>query len=377
MAVKNILIGNGINIAFSNNDDYKNYKIIERLTKYLCTHRYDNVFQGSITSHELQIALTALNDFFKKMLKGVEALNLTRDEDELQTLIDIAHRYNGKPQNILDVGMEDNFFAMKLLFNKVGDDETPINALYDGLKWLYLDSIYNNGEIENLYTKMNVFAKELKQYSNIFTVNYDTNLDKLTNKAVYHLHGSFDVLDDTYRDETLIGYIAQKRPNPPTVVVGMEHLYCNAIMGFSGLKKMNTMSVYSNGNMALDTLILRLKNTLDIEVQQWYEKLKKATLQNEIFTFQSINARLKNPNLRNTEYPIQEFKSISGELHIIGMSPNNDSHIFTIINENPNISKVVYFSASNADSLAAKKVIKKNVQSRNVFKYWESLNINI
>ena len=309
------------------------------------------------------------------MLKGVTALRLTQDEDELKTLIDIARRYQGKPQDILNVGIEDYFFVMKLVFNKVGDEATPINALYDGLKWLFLDAIFNDGEIEKLYTKMGAFAKELKQYNNIFTVNYDTNLDKLTDKKVYHLHGSFDVSDDTYRAETIIGYLAQKKPNKPTVVPGMEHLYCNAIMGFSGQQKMNIMSVYSNGNIALDNLIIRLKNPLDIEAQQKYEQLEKSTSENDMFAYQSINARLAHPELRNTEYPIDKLKLTGGELHIIGMSPNNDSHIFRLINENPNISRVVYFSASDDDSSAAQKVIKKNVQIRNVFKYWKSMNI--
>ena len=99
MIVKSILIGNGVNIAFSKNDDYKNYKIIERLTKYLCTNRYDDVFQESITSDELQIVLTSLNDFFKKMLKGVAALRLTQDEDELKILIDIARQYKVRPKH--------------------------------------------------------------------------------------------------------------------------------------------------------------------------------------------------------------------------------------------------------------------------------------
>ena len=204
LIVKNIFIGNGINIAFSKNDDYKNYNIIERLTKYLCTNRYDNVFEGSITSGELQTGLTELNNFFKTILKGVAALRLTQDEDELKTLVDIARRYQGKPQDILNVGIEDYFFVMKLVFNKVGDEATPINALYEGIKWLFLDAIFNDGEIEKLYTKMGAFAKELKQYNKIFTVNYDTNIDRLTDKTVYHLHGSFDVLDDTYRAETLL-----------------------------------------------------------------------------------------------------------------------------------------------------------------------------
>ncbi|MHB8077282.1 hypothetical protein [Desulfosporosinus fructosivorans] len=375
MIVKNILIGNGINIAFSKNDDYKNYNIIERLTKYLCTNRYNDVFQGSITSGELRTVLTELNNFFKTMLKGVTALRLTQDEDELKTLVDIARRYQGKPQDILNVGIEDYFFVMKLVFNKVGDEATPINALYEGIKWLFLDAIFNDGEIEKLYTKMGAFAKELIQYNKIFTVNYDTNLDSLTDKTVYHLHGSFHLLDDTYRVETIIGYLAQKKPNPPTVVAGMEHLYCNAIMGFSGQQKMNTMSVYSNGNMALDNWIFRLKNPIDIEAQRKYEQLKTSTSINDIFAFQSINARLADPELRNTEYPFDKLKMARGELHIIGMSPNNDNHIFRLINENPDISRVVYFSASDDDSYAAQKVIKKPLQLRNVFKYWKSMDI--
>lgn len=31
MIVKNVLIGNGKNIAFSNNDDYKNYRLLNTL----------------------------------------------------------------------------------------------------------------------------------------------------------------------------------------------------------------------------------------------------------------------------------------------------------------------------------------------------------
>lgn len=89
---KNILIGNGINIAFSQNDDYKNYAIIERLTRYLHTDRYDDVFEETITSAELLEMLNALNDFFNNMLKGIAALKLTQTDDELLTLVDISRR---------------------------------------------------------------------------------------------------------------------------------------------------------------------------------------------------------------------------------------------------------------------------------------------
>ena len=57
------------------------------------------------------------------------------------------------------------------------------------------------------------------------------------------------------------------------------------------------------------------------------------------------------------------------------MSPNNDSHIFKMINDNPNIKRVIYFSASDDDTEAAQKIIKKPIEIRNVYKYWKRLNI--
>lgn len=370
---KNILVGNGINIAFSRNDDYKNYAIIERLTRYLRTDRYDDVFHGSITSAELLELLNSLNEYFNKMLKGISALKLTQTNDELLTLVDISKRYHSKSKDLLSVGIEDYFFVMKMVFNKFGDEQTPINLLYDGLKYLFLDSIYNDGKIETLYTAMAPFGKELEKYSKIFTVNYDTNLDKLTKSKVYHLHGSFDVLDDTYKSDTIIGYIAQAKDNPPTVVMGKEHLFCNAVMAFSGQRKLEIINTYSNGNKALSTMITRLNDPVDREAKAKLENLKNATDENNQFAYKSICAKLEHPELGYTEYPFGDFQSIQGELHIIGMSPNNDSHLFTAINDNPNITRVVYFSAGDEDTLAAQKVIKKPLQIRNVFKYWKSI----
>lgn len=370
---KNILIGNGINIAFSKNDDYKNYAIIERLTRYLHTNRYDDVFKQSITSAELLEMLNALNDYFNNMLTGIMALKLTQTDDELQTLIDISKRYHSKSKDLLSVGIEDYFFVMKMVFNKYGDEQTPINLLYDGLKYLFLDAIYNDGKIETLYTKMTQFGQMLEKYNKIFTVNYDTNLDKLTDKKVYHLHGRFDVFDDTYKTNTIIGYVAQDKRNPPTVVKGKEHLFCNAIMAFSGQRKLEIINTYSNGNKALDTMIARLSNPMDVEAKVEFERLKNSTNKNDQFAYKSICAKQEHPELGYTEYPFSNLQNIQGELHIIGMSPNNDSHLFAAINNNPNIIHIVYFSASDEDTLAAQKVIKKPLQIRNVFKYWKSI----
>jgi hypothetical protein len=372
---RNLLVGNGINIAASKNNDYKNFEIISRLTKNLETNRYDDVFNKSITSTELLIILHQLNDYFNKMLVGLHALKITQTDDEMVTLIDISRRYNSKNNDLISVGIEDYFFVMKMVFNQVGDEDTPLNALYDGLKHLFLDSIYNDGAIETLYTKLSPYSNELNKYKSIFTVNYDTNLDKLTQNTVYHLHGSFDMLDDTYRNDTILGYLADKNQTMSTVIETKSHLFCNAIMAFSGNKKLEIINTYSNSNVAMNEIINRLSDPLDFEAQQYFEKLKKSTKEKDIFAYQSIFAKLNNASLQNTEYPIDNLRNINGELDILGMSPNNDSHIFDIINSNVNLKNVVYYSASDEDSFAAQRIIKKPLQIRNVHKYWKSIGL--
>ena len=60
--------------------------------------------------------------------------------------------------------------------------------------------------------------------------------------------------------------------------------------------------------------------------------------------YDSIILKVNNEDLQFEEQnPINEFKSISGELKIIGLSPNNDTHIFEIVNNNGNLKEVIYY----------------------------------
>lgn len=56
---------------------------------------------------------------------------------------------------------------MKMAHNKYGDKSISINGLYTGLKYLFLDAIYNDGLIEQLYLRMNAYAGELDKYASI------------------------------------------------------------------------------------------------------------------------------------------------------------------------------------------------------------------
>ena len=54
MIEQNVLLGNGINIEFSENDDYKNFAILQRMCVNLSTPgRYIDIFNGIIDSSDM------------------------------------------------------------------------------------------------------------------------------------------------------------------------------------------------------------------------------------------------------------------------------------------------------------------------------------
>lgn len=364
---KNILIGNGINIQFSGNDDYKNYKIIERLIENIENNEYKDVFQNGITPKELLILIRYLDSYLNNKLKKDYKLKLARTDDERETLSNILERYSSKSDGITNIGLEDYFFLMKMVWYKRSGGKVPIKPLYDGLQWMFLDAIYNQGKIETLHEKMALFGKELKKYDKIFTVNYDTNLDKITTSRVYHLHGAFDVLNDTYNPNTIIGHFAQKEKSPPVVIQGKEYIYCNAIMGYSGNEKykkiMSPIELNETLRNLQDMSRTDFESCIDGESQKNYDEE----------TRNKFREMYINSEKRCNEYPFNEFETIKGELYILGMSPNNDSHLFSAINDNKDIQKIVYFSAGDEDTRAAKKVLNKPLEIRDVYKYWQSI----
>lgn len=85
--------------------------------------------------------------------------------------------------------------------------------------------------------------------------------------------------------------------------------------------------------------------------------------------------KIKHPELKAaSEYYFENFKDIKDELHIIGLSPNNDDHIFNLIRNNKNIKRVIYYYYSQHE----KEYIDKNFPqdifiSKSVESLWESL----
>lgn len=342
MIEQNVLLGNGINIEFSGNDDYKNFAILQRMCANLSTPgRYIDIFNGIIDSSDMYDFMEKLNKWFKNhALKGIESLSLFENEDELRSILEMSKRYSHTDPSVIDIGLEDYLLGLKFFNAKYKEDALDFNTLYQGITMLMLDAIYNDGRIEKLYENMECFKDELKKFKNIFTLNYDTNIDTLLGQPIYHLHGSFNSLHHEYRDDTLKGWLLlQTQGSLVPYIKGKEYLYCDAVFGFSGNNKMARIDKY-----------------------------------NEIYDISGSEKILEmHPELKTPKYPVDEFKRIKGVLHMIGVCPNNDSHIFKMINENNNVNRILYYSANDKDSQVIQKVMNKPVQIINVFKYWKKI----
>ena len=69
----------------------------------------------------------------------------------------------------------------------------------EALRIAYLFAIYNDGKLNELYRLYpRKFVDYLKDFDTIFTTNYDSNVDSVVEKTVYHIHGQFDKLASVY-----------------------------------------------------------------------------------------------------------------------------------------------------------------------------------
>lgn len=67
------------------------------------------------------------------------------------------------------------------------------------------------------------------------------------------------------------------------------------------------------------------------------------------------------------------FKSITGQVVILGLAPNNDEHLFLLLNQNQNIKSIVYYYLDPNDVQELPHHIKKPVTFKKVEKLWDSM----
>ncbi|MDD3363411.1 MAG: hypothetical protein PHZ03_00360 [Syntrophomonas sp.] len=102
-----------------------------------------------------------------------------------------------------------------------------------------------------------------------------------------------------------------------------------------------------------------------------YKKQTALLWEKDEYAFQFVSMYVQNPALKvGTDYHFEALSNLEGELHIIGLSPNNDSHIFRCINES-NLEKVWFYYFSESDKAIP---VTKPYEPKHVEDLWKSLD---
>lgn len=366
--MRSVLLGNGINIQFGGfayNSDF----IMKRIKYSARLDRYEKLFENKITGDEIEKLLnsfvTIANDIIAKKYDDI-----TEDIDTIDAIKDFQSRYTEKISFPHEIMLEDWFLIVHLFFLKNADLTEEKKGAIQGFERLLLDAIFNDGNIQKLYIKMNKQVKRFfNSFDNVFTLNYDNNIEKLTHKSVYHLHGDFSVLANSENSENVLGYI-RTQAGDTVWFDEMKHCFCNALLNYSGKLKYKIAEV--SHNLIVDSENYSERYETDASFREKIEKMKK----DNPLAAEMILTKIEHPNLKMaTEYYFDRFKKIQGELVIIGMSPNNDAHIFELILNNSNITKVIFYYFNKKEKDYIEKNYPKDLfECKCVQDLWKTLN---
>lgn len=362
--MKSILVGNGINIQFAN-AAYSSEFIIKRAYFNSLQGKYDSLFNNEILGKDVANIIKSFifigNNILDDKFSYVEEPMLKEAIEDFKD----RYRHIKSFTKYSHIMLEDWFLLIKLFFIENTDVEEQWLSAKQGFEQIFLDAIYNDGYIENIHTKMTKdIAKYLKSFDCIFSLNYDSNIETLINKEVFHLHGCYNNLSDGENKDTVLGYM--RFINGEQVLQEhIKHCFCNALLDYSGrLKKFRTEQI-DKLSAELDRL-KQLNRCNPSEYEKYISEIKKR----DEHSYSVITTSIANPLLSaGTNYHFNDLSTLTGELVILGMSPNNDAHIFESINES-SIEKVYFY---NYGSLDVTLPISKPYEILNVDDLWNKL----
>ncbi len=325
---KNILIGNGINIEFGGYDNYSSSSIMKRVVDNIHSKKYQCLADNELSESEIFGILDGLVDVINKIKAG----KLSKYADGLFMLMELERIKRTYPETstVTSVFLEDYFLAAEIFCNMYKEtdgeelSEYYRKTLFTFLRQMIVDGIFNNGQINNVhknfYPKATAF---LDSFDYIFTLNYDYNIEKAlgNNEKIFHLHGEFDKLAPEYNESSkyYASHVEECQKKIASMMPNLDHIYSNSIMSW-----------------------------------YWLDKY----------------GDLIEPDMQNCK---EAFSNISGTLEMLGLSPNNDEHLFIMINQNPKIKSVVYYYFNDNEIEELPKHIKKPITFKKVKQLWESL----
>ncbi len=367
--MKSIILGNGINIQFGGLD-YSNRSIINRaLLKVESKDFHSDVYPSDVRDW-----LNALYQILPEILYGNYDLYAVLG-DEKEELVKFKLRYTAST-TINDIGFED-FFLMNELFcrkNKITNPERFYAQEF--IRRLFLDSIYNNGEINNIYQKFpQKFVKFLNGFDNIFTTNYDKNIELATGREVLYLHGAFHVLAAEYDPNSFRNQLSDRPVEKTPVVKDFEHVFSTALTGSSGAFKKFASDSQEKANSAIAKFAEGYMNRPDLrpQIDEWKDS-DNAYVRN---LYEGIKLKISNPNLKfSIDYAVSRLNSIIGDVIILGLSPYNDTHIFSFLLENQQVKTIeyYYYEKTEVDEIIS-RFEDKILDLRDVIEFWKAYTI--
>lgn len=339
--MRNLLVGNGINIQF-NKTDYTTQQIVLRILK--------NCDRDDFPSHIIvnfpYLLKNYIGQLFLESRKIILGLydNFAFSSDEKESLIAFKKQYSNKQDTlrITDIGFEDYYLIHDLVCHKMKVQNPEQFYIREAMKISYLYSIFNDGKLNQLYKKYPIkFISYLLGFDNIFTTNYDSNIELATGKEIFHIHGQFDKKSDVYIESSFRNQL----PDAPIKEIEIDetyfYLYSNALSTHCGAYKEFQLNQHSQANSCVEKMALAYKTDLQIkqEVDSWTRDTNTLTAN----LGYAIQLKASNPSLAFLDdYHFDSFKSIKGTLEILGLSPWNDFHIFEAI-DTANLEECLYY----------------------------------
>ncbi|RUT48002.1 hypothetical protein EJP82_02340 [Paenibacillus anaericanus] len=368
--MKNILVGNGINIQFGGSE-YLNSHILNRAVRNVKSGH----FPADVYPSEVAEWLMYLFSQFSLVINGLFD-NYAVTESERTALADLKKRYRKKNsyQSFDIIGFEDYFLVHNLVCVKEKIVNPERYNFREVLRIFILDSIYNAGNIEEVYHKFPFdLLGFLRQYDNIFTTNYDKNIEKYVDKEVFYLHGAFHILADVYDPNSLRNHMSDSPLKNANIITGFDHLYSNALTTYSGESKEFLIGMQNTANEAMTKFLNGIKEKPEIipQIEEW--KDSDSSLVRNLY--EAIKIKQDRPDLTFLEFDaIDRFREIEGSLTILGLSPNNDNHIFNEIRSNEKLDEVIYYYYDNSEGNRVNKLFdNKKVKIIDVKKFWKEL----
>lgn len=221
--LRTLLIGNGIDIQYGGLEQRGNKAILDRAIENIESGKY-NVFGWK--AEDLISIFDSCLQIINKVIESDWRVNPSEDFLFLQMEMDRVRRSYKVPCEINTLGLEDYFLGAELgSLNASTKEEMDClrEGIHNFLQPILLDAIYDDGKVNEIYKNFpEALVRELQQYDAIFTINYDTNLEKCLEGKVplYHLHGCFyDLKEDVLGNGKY------------------SHMFCNGIMTWYWLEK--------------------------------------------------------------------------------------------------------------------------------------------